>query len=384
MTGKEKVRNLLVCLALAIGTALLYSPVLRYEFINYDDNLYIVNNYYIRHFSWQSLAWCFQTTYSNLWHPLTWMSHALDFVMFGTWAGGHHATSVVLHALNSVLLFIILRRMTAAFWRSAIVAALFAWHPLHVESVAWVAERKDVLSTFFWMLTVWAYVGYVENFKIQKSKFKIFYAFSLLFFACGLMAKPMLVTLPFVLILFDWWPLRRMRISPPNLNLNPKKSHGSKLEQHDDAQHVVLESRPTFLRLFREKVPFLVMAAIACLVTLRIVSGGVVSLEQMPLSVRVDNALVSCIRYIDKIIWPRNLVIIYPYDFRDLGREALPAFVCLGIVRGWRCAVGKRGPTGWPDGFFSSASLCPSSALCKRGCNPSPTATPTCRLLEFP
>ena len=174
MNAKDNLRKILVCAALALGTALLYLPVLHFDFVNYDDPIYVSDNFHIRSLNWQSLAWCFQTGYGNLWHPLTWMSHILDYQLYGLrHPGGHHATSVLLHILAAMMLFLVLNRMTRAFWRSAIVAALFAWHPLHVESVAWISERKDVLCALFWMLTIWAYVRYAEEFKMQNAKFSI-------------------------------------------------------------------------------------------------------------------------------------------------------------------------------------------------------------------
>jgi tetratricopeptide (TPR) repeat protein len=339
MTRKEQLRTWLVCIGLAVVTALLYAPVLRFQFVDFDDFEYIVNNFQIRHFNWQSLAWAWQTTYACNWHPLTWMSHTLDCQWFGTWAGGHHATSVVFHILNSLLLFIILRRMTGAFWRSAMVAALFAWHPLHVESVAWVAERKDVLSTFFWMLTIWAYIRYVEMGKAESRKQKFFYALSLVFFALGLMAKPMLVTLPFVLLLLDWWPLRRMKKGSPNPNLNrnlnpqsairsstssqpalslpkgnPQSSHGDSTELAEvstDSRPAV--SPPGILRLLIEKAPFLFLSAVSCLVTIYAQqrSGAIQSLENLSMSLRLGNSLVAYYQYIAKLIWPENLSVIY-------------------------------------------------------------------------
>ena len=148
-----------------------------------------------RGFTWEGLRWCFATIYAGMWHPLTWLSYMLDCQLYHRWLGGHHATNLILHILSSVLLFLLLERMTRAFWRSALVAALFAWHPLHVESVAWLSERKDVLCTVFWMLTLWAYIRYAEECKMQNAKRKNIYVLALVFFVLGLMAKPMLVTL---------------------------------------------------------------------------------------------------------------------------------------------------------------------------------------------
>jgi tetratricopeptide (TPR) repeat protein len=239
------------------------------------------------------------------------------------WAGGHHAVSVVLHILNSILLFLILRRMTGALWRSAMVAALFAWHPLHVESVAWVSERKDVLSTFFWMLTIWAYVRYVEMRKTESGKQEFFYALSLVFFALGLMAKPMLVTLPFVLLLLDWWPLRRLRIGSlnhnlnPNLNLNPQSAIRNPQSSHGSTESRPAVSSPGLLRLLLEKAPFLLLTAGSCLVTLYAQNRAMQTLENVPIPLRLSNSLIAYCQYIAKLVWPENMTVIY-YLLKDL------------------------------------------------------------------
>ncbi len=241
MLAKAQQRTLWVAVVLAVGTALLYWPVAGFDFINLDDNEYILNNLHVKNgFSWESLSWCFQAGYANNWHPLTWMSHILDCHLFGLRPGPPHIVNVLLHIAASVMLFIVLNRLTKCFWTSAMVSALFAWHPLHVESVAWVAERKDVLSALFWMLTLWAYVRYVEERNVQGSKVKWFYGLALLFFALGLMAKPMIVTLPFILLLLDWWPLKR----------------------------VAVDDRRAFSRLILEKIPFALLAAGSCVMTL--------------------------------------------------------------------------------------------------------------------
>jgi Tfp pilus assembly protein PilF len=336
MIGKEKLRTLLVCLALAAGTAILYAPVLGFEFINFDDIEYIVNNYHIRHFNWQSLAWCFQTTYASNWHPLTWMSHTLDCQLFGMRAGGHHATSVVLHILNSILLFIVLRRMTGAFWRSAMVAALFAWHPLRVESVAWIAERKDVLSTLFWMLAIWAHVRYTEECRVQNAKCRVFYAVALLLFALGLMAKPMLVTLPFVLLLLDWWPLGRLRQSKSS-----PKSPGGKAP-----------GRPGIRLLLIEKTPFFLLSAISCFLTIYAQNraGAIQSLVKEPIQLRLSNALVAYCQYIGKLIWPESLSVIYFLDNRLPDWEPLAAGLFLVAITAVAVRLWKTRPyflIGW-------------------------------------
>jgi tetratricopeptide (TPR) repeat protein len=399
MIGKEKLWTWLVCVGLAVGTALLYAPVLHYQFICFDDVEYIVNNYHIRLFNRECLAWCWQTTYASNWHPLTWMSHALDFKWFGMWAGGHHAASVVFHILNSLLLFVILRRMTGALWRSAIVAALFAWHPLHVESVAWVAERKDVLSTFFWMLSIWAYIRYTEEWKSQNARRRVFYALALLFFALGLTAKPMLVTLPFVLLLLDWWPLRRMQPVPPDLNptLNPKDIDGStsavaKAIADRESHPAVIEnpqsamgsrtstnpqssgSRPAgssagISRLLIEKAPFLFLSAVSCVVTIyaQHQAAAIQTLENLPIPMRVCNSLIAYFQYVAKLIWPENLSVIYFLSNRLSPSETAAAGLFLAAVTAVAARLRRTRPyflVGW---LFFLGTLVPVIGLVQVG-----------------
>src|SRR5665213_1053105 len=211
MTGqREKLQTWGVCAALAVFVMALFWGALDCEFVNYDDPAYITSNQEVqRGINARSIAWAFTSGAATNWHPLTWLSHIVDFQLYGMKPAGHHLTSILLHAANSILLFLILKRMTGAMWRSAFVAAFFALHPLRVESVVWISERKDVLSTLFWMLTVWAYIRYAEALKPGGSRPARFYILSAAFFACGLMSKPMVVTLPFVLLLLDYWPLQR-------------------------------------------------------------------------------------------------------------------------------------------------------------------------------
>ena len=200
-----------ISLLLAAGTLLVYWPVSRFQFVSFDDTDFVTANPHVQAgLTFEGFKWAWHSEVARNWHPITMLTHMLDCQLFGLNAGGHHLVNVLFHIANAVLLFQLLRLMTGAVWRSAFVAALFAWHPLHVESVAWIAERKDVLSTFFWFLTVWAYVRYVRELGAQNSKFKLYYALALLFFALGLMSKPMLVTVPFVLLLLDFWPLGRL------------------------------------------------------------------------------------------------------------------------------------------------------------------------------
>jgi hypothetical protein len=271
-----------------------YQQVGGHEFVTFDDGLYVTENLRVKNgLNLESIAWSFTTTHSSNWHPLTWMSHMLDISLFGMNPGSHHLVNVFFHLANSLLLFFVFRQMSGDLWQSAFVAALFAIHPLHVESVAWVSERKDVLSIFFGMLTLLSYGRYV------KYGTKGFYLTTLLFFILGLMAKPMLVTLPFVLLLFDYWPLGR---------LNFKKRLYPVSYPHKNI---------SFFDLIIEKIPFFVFTAASCVVTFyaQQSGGSVASLEVFPLGVRIANAVVAYISYIAKMLWPVHLSAFYPHSY---------------------------------------------------------------------
>ena len=253
-----------ICLALIVLNVVIYAQVRDHQFLNWDDPEYVSSNPSISGgLTWQGISWALTSGHAANWHPLTWISHMLDVQLFGLTPGPHHLTNVVFHIANTILLFIVLFRMTGALGRSAFVAGLFATHPLHVESVAWIAERKDVLSTLFWMLTLWAYLAYVRKPDLRR------YIVVIAVFALGLMAKPMLVTLPFVLLLLDIWPLRRVRLEPGQ--------------------------QQVWFRLAREKLPLLAMAIASSIVTVLVQrqGGAVSSLDALPLSVRAANAAVS-------------------------------------------------------------------------------------------
>jgi tetratricopeptide (TPR) repeat protein len=272
-----------VCLVLAAITFAVFGQTLRYEFIDFDDNEYVYENPVVaRGLTLKGIVWAFSCHAAN-WHPLTWLSHMLDCQFYGLHPGGHHLTNVILHAATVIALFLVLRRMTGAFWRSAFVAAVFAIHPLRVESVAWVAERKDVLSGLFFMLTIGAYVRYVEECKVQSAKRKVFYGLTIVLFALGLMAKPMLVTLPVVLLLLDYWPLQR------------NESAGE---------------------LLVEKLPLLALSAAACVATLLAQAGAIQSAEFYSLRPRFGNALVTCLIYLGQMVWPSGLAAFYPFPVK--------------------------------------------------------------------
>jgi tetratricopeptide (TPR) repeat protein len=290
--SRESKRTRLICLALAFVTVAVYCRVAGFAFINYDDPDYVTENpMVLGGLSFRSALWAFTHFHASNWHPLTWISHMLDCQLFGLHAGAHHLVNVALHAANAVLLFLLLRRSTGAQWRSAMVAALFALHPLHVESVAWVAERKDVLSTFFGLLALLAYVRYVAESKTQNPKSKIWHISAVACFVLGLLAKPMLVTLPFVLLLLDFWPLRRVE------NIGPR----------------TFVSAP-FGRLMIEKWPWFVFAAGSSAITFfaQKSGGAVLSMKYFPFAWRLENAAIAYFDYILKALWPVHLAVFYP------------------------------------------------------------------------
>ena len=245
---------LLACMVLVAATVIIYAPVRHFGFVALDDPDYVTDNVHVaRGLTWQGAWWALTSTDASNWHPVTWLSHMLDVQLYGMEAGPQHVTNLLIHILNTLLLFGWLYRVTGAFGRSTFVAGLFALHPLHVESVAWIAERKDVLSTLFWMLTLWAYVAYVRRPRLGR------YLLVLLTFGLGLMAKPMLVTLPFALLLLDVWPLRRV-----DLGGGAGRSGLVALRQQ----------RPELLRLVREKLPLFILAAISSVVTVLVQRHG--------------------------------------------------------------------------------------------------------------
>jgi tetratricopeptide (TPR) repeat protein len=276
-------RRLPWLLGLVAITVIAYAPVWHYDFVSFDDFIYVTDNAHVRAgLSWSGAAWAFTSSYANFWHPLTWLSLMLDVQWYGVNAGMLHVTNVLLHLASTLLLFLIMHRMTGAPGRSAFVAALFAVHPLHVESVAWIAERKDALSTVFWMLTVWAYLGYVRTPRWHR------YLLVAVLFALGLMAKPMLVTLPFVLLLLDVWPLGRIGAGLPGR---------------------------AWLPLVCEKVPLFVLALAASIIAFitQRSGGAVAALDAFPLADRIANALAAFVTYPARMVWPIRLVPFYPH-----------------------------------------------------------------------
>ncbi len=310
-----------VCTFLLVLTWIVFGQTLWHDFINYDDPRYVYENTKITGgLSLSGIAWAFIHIHSMNWHPLTTISHMLDCQLYGLKAGAHHFTNVLLHSIAAILLFLTLQYMTGAFWRSAFVAAVFAIHPLHVESVAWIAERKDVLSGVFFMLTLLAYVHYVRAPSIWRYLMVVFV------FAFGLMSKPMLVTLPFVLLLLDHWPLGRIREEGSNVG------------------------RQLF-KLAVEKIPLIVLSAVSSVVTFVAQKGAVGETEQLSVLARINNAVVSYVAYIWQMLWPMRLAVFYPHpENRLLLWEIIASLLLLICLTVLAIALRKQRPyliTGW-------------------------------------
>lgn len=282
----------MICLFLTVMTVAVLWGVRGNDFLNYDDFQYVTDNSHVNSgLSKENLIWAFTSGYAANWHPVTWLSHMVDVELFDMNPQGHHLMNLLLHTVNSCLLFLILNKITGAVWRSVLVASLFAIHPLHVESVAWVAERKDVLSTFFAMLTLLVYTCYVQ----RRGTWR--YLALCAFFTLGLMSKPMLVTLPFVLILLDYWPLRRF---------------GTGSGETADTRYQVGKKLP-LSQLVIEKLPLFAVAILSSCITIYVQKGEALhTLEVTPLSFRIANALVAYLRYLGKTVWPSDLAVLYP------------------------------------------------------------------------
>ncbi len=292
-------------LFLIMATLIVYAPVKDYQFIDLDDDVYVTHNPRVQDgLTWGNIVWALGTLEAGFWHPLTWWSHMLDCELFGLDPGGHHLTSLFLHTINAFLLFWLLQQATGAVWRSFLVGALFALHPLNVESVAWVAERKNVLSTLFWLLTIWAYVRYVKKPGWKR------YLQVISLFVLGLMAKPMLVTLPCVLLLLDYWPLGRLGSSWSEL-------------------------RQKYSKLLLEKVPLLSLAVASGLLAIQAQQelGALPSLQQFSFGVRLANAVTANMSYLSKMVWPTDLAVFYPHPQTSLSvGQIVLAILVVGTI----------------------------------------------------
>jgi Flp pilus assembly protein TadD len=347
-----------LCLLLVAVTLAVYWPATGCDFVNYDDPDYFFSNpHVLAGLSWANLVWAFTTGFGGNWHPLTWLSLMFDANLFGPGPAGPHITNLLFHLTNTVLVFLLLRSLTRTTWRSALVAALFALHPLHVESVAWISERKDVLSLFFGLLTLLFYARYVQKqsrvegresragsggLALDPRLSTLDYALALLFFALGLMSKPMLVTLPFLMLLLDYWPLQRFKVQSSRFKI----------------QSLVLE-----------KIPFFLLSAISCVVTFiaQQKGGAVIALVKISLAQRVENTFVAYARYLAKTFWPSPLANPYPYpDHWDglLVIYAVTLIVGLCAIAGLQARRFPFAATGW---FWFVGTLVPVIGLVQVG-----------------
>jgi protein O-mannosyl-transferase len=293
---------LIICAGLIAAVVAVYWPVYNYEFVHYDDNVYVTDNENIQSgLNWQGVKWAFTTGCASNWHPLTWLSLMLDCEIFGVKAGPMHVVNVLFHIVNTILLFLVLARMTNGIWQSAFIAGLFALHPLHIESVAWIAERKDVLSTFFWLLTMLFYARYVEKQSLWR------YIAVLVLFSLGLMAKPMLVTLPFVLFLLDYWPFERFSRFDSSIK------------------------KPAI-----EKIPMIILSAVSSVITFVVQQkgGAVIQSSRLTFDGRIINALISYVSYISKMLWPTHLAVFYPHraNKTSIGEAAVCAVILILVT----------------------------------------------------
>lgn len=307
-------------------TCVVYLPVRHHGFINYDDQEYITANSVVQQgLTADGLRWAFSGVHAANWHPITWLSHMLDCELFGLAPAGHHLMNVALHAANAVLLFLLLQYLTGSIGRSALVAALFALHPLHVESVAWVAERKDLLSTLFGLMALGAYALYAKR-EVRRRFFWIAcYSSALLLFALSLMSKPMMVTLPFLLILLDYWPLQRLRFDG-----SLPKHHG---------------------RLLIEKAPFLALTIISSVVTMHAQKSGMMYFANLTFSERAANAVVAIPRYLGKTFWPQDLAILYPHPVHWPAWQVWGSALAVVAMSLFVLKLGRRKPC-LPVGWF--------------------------------
>jgi protein O-mannosyl-transferase len=352
-----------VALALAVGTFAVYAPVLWCDFVGYDDTVYVTENWRVlQGLTWEQVDWAFANLAAGFWHPLTWLSHMLDVQIYGLRAWGHHLTNLLLHAGSTVLLFMLLQRITGFLWRSALVAALFALHPLHVESVAWVAERKDVLSALFGFVSLWFYASYAQSPSGQKESAITNYSLSLLLFGCSLASKSTLVTLPLLMLALDYWPLKRW----------PGAECGVRSDSQPSRRSFAFGLKPPaspLLALLLEKAPFLALSLASGLLTLHAEKsiGAVATKGGIPLLMRASNAVVSCVRYLEQMVWPVNMAVFYPYP------KALSLWLVFGAafllvaVTVWVVLAVRRRPylaVGW---FWYLVILLPVSGLIQVG-----------------
>ncbi|MGD0169110.1 MAG: hypothetical protein ABSE54_05235 [Smithella sp.] len=310
-------QKLIIYIVLILATLAVFWQVNQYSFVNFDDHVYVTQNIHIQSgITLDGCRWALGTHYLGLWNPLVWLSFMFDYQLYGLNAGSYHLTNLILHILSALLLFWLFNRMTGAIWKSAFVAAFFALHPLHVESVAWIAERKDVLSAFFWMLTLCLYVYYTEKPVIKRYLPVVFS------FVVALMSKPMVVTLPVIMILLDYWPLGRFELRKSDL----------------------------MLWQLREKIPFFILSAVLVFITLYNPSQQDTSLKAFSLIPRLANAPVAFVTYLEKTFWPHDMAVFYPFSDQLPVWQVLEATILIIVISVTVIVMAKRLPylfVGW-------------------------------------
>ena len=331
--SSPKMRAFVLGTLLVLATAALYVPATGYPFCDFDDTVYVTANAHVQSgFTWDTVKWAFSTYDAANWHPVTWLSHSLDFQFFGLDPAGHHGVNVVLHIINVLLVFWVLVTATGFVGRSGMVAALFALHPINVESVAWVAERKNLLSMLFFLLALAAYRWYVQRPGILR------YTVCAILFVLGLMSKPQVITLPFVLLLWDYWPLQRLAFRPSLFAFRQKDAPPASDEiqpgkngQRSSDEERKAKSGERFLWLVLEKLPLFALSAASAVITVKAQrAGGALATFRIPLDIRLANAAISYVRYLEKALWPSRLAVFYPHPLRSaVGWQAVAGLVLL-------------------------------------------------------
>ncbi|MEI6702168.1 MAG: tetratricopeptide repeat protein [Deltaproteobacteria bacterium] len=355
---RRNLRTFVVCAVLIVVTLAIYLPAVNHEFISFDDPSYVTKNSHVSSgITVNTVKWAITSIDEANWHPITWLSHMTDVELYGMNPRGHHLNSIIIHTISAVLLLLLLYRLTGSLWHSSFVATLFALHPLHVESVAWVAERKDLLSAFFWFLTLLLYSEYVKkprevisgNSSLIPHPSSVLYILALVSFVLGLMSKPMLVTLPIVLLLMDFWPLDRYR--------------------HDEKEQAPPRRTDRVLALIKEKIPFFACSLFSGIITIyaQHKGGATRTLDEIPFILRAENALIAYIKYIFKTIWPHDLAVLYPMPSAFPLWQVIGSLLVLIIVSVFAMMVGRRFPyipVGW---FWFLITLIPVIGLLQVG-----------------
>ena len=331
---RQQKQNLIVYILLTAVTLAVFLQVSEFDFVNIDDNVYVTENYHIKSgITLESINWAFSNRYGDLWNPLVWLSFMADYQFYGLHAGGYHVTNLILHILSTLLLFRLFSTMTGEIWKSAFVAAFFALHPLHVESVAWVSERKDVLSAFFWMLTLCLYVFYTEKQSIKRYLLVVFS------FVLALLSKPMVVTLPVIMILLDYWPLKRFE--------NQNRSD-------------------TISWQLREKLPLLALSLLLVVITFY-TPGSNASYDLLPLQERLANAPVAFVTYVVKTFWPHDMAIFYPFPSQIPVWQIIGSVLLIIIMTAAILAIVKRLPHLFVGWFWFIITIAPVIGILQIG-----------------